>query len=203
MNDKDWKSNKASITTHGFHNLSKHERENRDFYATDPNALEKLLQRCEKDGIYFNSVWECACGMGHLSDVLIKYGIHGKSTDIVNRGYVWQLGELDFLEYTGKWEGDIITNPPYKYATKFVYKALEIIEKGNKVAMIFPQRYLSSKERYKLFTTYPPRYVYAFSRRIGCAMNGRFDLYSNMAVDYMWIIWEKGFYGDTILRWIL
>ena len=81
--NKDWKGNKtSSITTSGFHNNSLHDREENDFYATNPIALEKLLEK-EK----FENVWECACGKGHLSEVLKKYNIHGKSSDLVDRGY--------------------------------------------------------------------------------------------------------------------
>jgi len=194
--NKDWKGNKtASITTSGFHNNSKHDRETNDFYATNPVALEKLLER---EG--FTNVWEPACGTGHLSEVLKRRGIHGKSSDLIDRGY----GEVqDFLSYAGDWDGDIITNPPYSRATEFVYWALEIVKAGRKVAMIFPQRYLSSKERYKLFTENPPRFVYAFSGRVGCALNGDFTSYSSSAVDYLWIVWEKGYRGDTTLKWIL
>lgn len=193
---KDWTGNKTSIiSTSGFHNNSKHEREKRDFYATDPIALEKLLQKET-----FSNVWECADGMGHLCNVLKKYNILSKHSDIVYRG----CGEvIDFLKYNGKWDGDIITNPPYKYSVEFVYKALEIIEEGNRIAMLFPQRYLSSQKRYKLFITYPPQYVYAFGKRVSCYLNGNKKEGENPAVDYLWIIWEKGFKGETILRWIL
>ena len=193
---KDWTGNKTStITTSGFHNNSAHERETNDFYATSPVALEKLL---EKES--FDNVWECACGMGNLSEVLKAKGIHGKSSDLINRGYGEQI---DFLNHNIDWRGDIITNPPYREATAFVYKAIETLKDGRKLAMIFPQRYLSSKTRYKLFTQYPPKIVYAFSGRIGCALNNNFNLHSNSAVDYLWIVWQKGFKGDTILKWIL
>jgi hypothetical protein len=194
---KDWKGNKTStITTGGFRNNSTHERERHDYYATDPIALEKLLQQ----DIKFKNVWECACGEGNLSEVLKKYGIHGRSSDLIDRGY----GEvINFLTYRSKWEGDIITNPPYKYATEFACKALEIIPKGFKVAFFLPQRYLSSKGRYYLFTQTPPEFVYAFSGRVRCALNNNWEKYSSNAVDYMWVIWEKGYFGETILRWIL
>lgn len=193
---KDWTGNKtATITTSGFHNNSKHQREENDFYATSPVALEKLLQKED-----FDNVWECACGVGNLSEVLKEKGIHGKSSDLINRNY----GEIvDFLNEDINWEGDIITNPPYKTSTDFVYKALSILKNGRKLAMIFPQRYLSSKTRYKLFTQFPPKIVYAFSGRVACALNNDFSLHSNSAVDYLWIIWEKGYEGETILRWIL
>jgi|SRR3990167_1987374 len=193
---KDWTGNKtSSITTGGFHNNSNHERESNDFYATSPIALEKLLEY-----ELFNNVWECACGMGHLSDVLVNKNILGKESDLIDRG----RGEIiDFLACDIRWQGDIITNPPYRLATQFVYKAIEIVGKDRRVAMIFPQRYLSSKVRYKLFTMFPPQIIYAFSGRVGCALNGNFNAHSNSAVDYLWIIWKKGFSGDTVLKWIL
>jgi hypothetical protein len=197
--NKDWVSNKTSIvSTSGFHNLSKHERHEVDFYATNPEALEKLLQY-EK----FSNVWECACGNGHLAEVLKKHNILSKASDLYIRDYPCE--QIDFLKPKKNWYwgGDIITNPPYRWATQFVYRALEVITEGHKVAMIFPQRYLSSKSRYKLFTEHPPKVVYAFSGRIGCALNGNFNAYSHSPVDYMWIVWEKEYKGDTILRWIL
>lgn len=194
--NKDWSGNQtASTTTSGFHNNSNYEREEHDFYSTSPLALEKLLE-VEK----FDNVWECACGVGNLSEVLKEHNIHGKSSDLIDRGYGEQI---DFLQFTGVWDGDILTNPPYKTSLQFIYKALEILKPNKKCAFLFPQRYLSSKARYKLFTEYPPKIVYAFASRISCALNNDFTKHSNSAVDYLWIIWEKNFKGDTILKWIL
>ena len=194
MNKKDWKGNlQTQVATSGYANNNTHEREINDFYATHPSALVRLL---EKES--FNNVWECACGQGHLSNVLKSHDIFGRESDLIDR----KGNEiLDFLQSTENWSGDIVTNPPYKYATQFVLKALESVNTGNKVAMIFPQRYLSSKGRYKLFTENPPKTVYAFSGRCECGMNGEFK--GNSAVDYMWIIWEKGYQGETKLKWIL
>jgi len=44
-----------------------------DYYATPPLAVEKLL---EKET--FTNVWECACGEGHISEVIknIKFIIY-------------------------------------------------------------------------------------------------------------------------------
>ena len=146
---KNWIGNKTSvISTSGFHNNSKHDRESNDFYATEPIALEKLLVKET-----FSNVWECACGVGNLSEVLKTKGLHGKSSDLIDRGY----GEkIDFLNHNIDWLGDIITNPPYKISTEFVYKALKTLKIGRKLALLFPQRYLSSKGRYKLFIEHPP-----------------------------------------------
>ena len=60
-------------------------REKNDFYATNPHALE-IAMPIFKD-ILHNNVWECACGQGHLSEVLKDNGYNVKSTDLVDRGY--------------------------------------------------------------------------------------------------------------------
>lgn len=137
---KDWTGNKTSMVCMGVHNYSDHKRERNDFYATDPLALELLL---EKES--FSNVWECACGQGHLSKVLIKHNIHGRSSDLVDRGF----GEVeDFLKSKRKWDGDIITNPPYRFAKEFILKALELTEKGRKIAMLLRVQFLESVGRY-------------------------------------------------------
>lgn len=58
-----------------------------------------------------------------------------------------------------------------------------------------------------MFKKYPPKYVYVFSSRQRCAMNGNFEKYANEgeshgAVAYCWFMWEKGFKGDPVIRWI-
>lgn len=197
FNKKDWTGNKKSVyVTLGSSNHTEEEREKYDFYATDPKALELLL-KLEK----FENVWECACGKGHLSEVLKKYNIHGKSSDIIDRGY----GEVvDFLSIdTTDWNGDIITNPPFIYAMEFTKKALEIIPEGKRVAMFLRIQFLEGKERKELFKVCPPKLIYVASGRLNCAKNGNFDKYGKEggAACYAWFIWEKGFKGDSIIRW--
>lgn len=102
-------------------------------------------------------------------------------------------------------EGDIITNPPYKYAIDFIYKALSIIPDGHKVAMFLKIQFLEGKERKELFRVYPPKIVYVSSSRILCAKNGEFKKMisgGGSAVAYAWFLWEKGYNGETIIRWI-
>ncbi len=196
---KDWTGNQtAATTTSWFHNDSKHERHSADYYATHPMALEKLLER-EK----FENVWECACGGGYLSEVLKRNWIHWKSSDVADRGYWEVIDFLDMFNPINAWEGDIITNPPYVKANEFIIKALDILPKWRKLALLFPQRYLSWKARYSIFTQNPPKTVYAFSGRVACALNWDFTIHSGSAVDYLWIVWEKWFRGDTVLKWIL
>lgn len=194
---KDWTGN--SRTTHatlGARNYALNEREQNDYYATEPKALELLLDLETFDTF----VWECACGQGHLSEVLKKHGYNVMSTDLIYRDY--GAGNVDFLQYNGTFDGDIITNPPYKYAKEFVEHALEIIPDGHRVAMFLKLQFLESKARRKLFDVAPPHTIYISSSRLRCAMNGDFDKYSkSTAVAYAWFIWEKGYKGEPRIKW--
>ena len=72
---KDWTGNSNSIyKTLGASNHTEKERETNDYYATEPKALELLLDY--EDFSHF--VWECACGGGHLSEVLKSRGYNVK-----------------------------------------------------------------------------------------------------------------------------
>lgn len=180
----------------GASNHSKEIREENDYYATSPRAVKLLL-----DEETFNAnIWECACGELHISNVLNEYGYNVRNSDLIKR--VDEIEQLDFLQSTKKWHGDIITNPPYKYAQEFTEKSIDLIEDGNKVAMLLRLQFLEGKRRKELFKKYPPKYVYVFSGRINCAKNGDFKTYNSSAMSYAWFVWEKGYKGETIIRWI-
>lgn len=194
MTDKDWTGNSvAYITTAGFGNNRRHERAQHDYYATDPRAIEWLLKLDS-----FSNVWECAAG-GHMVDVLKEYEVFGQTSDKYPQRE--DILQKDFLEEMGEWDGDIITNPPYKFASEFIKKSLEIVPESRKVAMFVPIRYLASKSRRKIFDEFPPYKVWVSSSRLVCAMNGDFENMTGSAVDYCWIIWHKGHKGETKLGW--
>lgn len=172
-------------------------REENDYYATDPKAIIKLLEHETFD----KNVWEPACGEGNLSDVLKECGYNVYSTDLIDRGYQDDL--IDFLKTDNQWFGDIITNPPFKYTNEFIIKALASIPVGNKVAMFMKLNSLSGVKRYKeIYSKYPPMKVYVFSRKISCSKNNDPELFKHGAMDYCWMIWEKGKYTPTYLKWI-
>ena len=176
------------------------EREENDYYATDPIALELLL---EKESFSPN-VWECACGEGHLSEVLEAHGYSVTSTDLVDRGF--GQGGVDFLSQTAEepLDLDIITNPPYKYAKEFVEHAISLVADGHRVAMFLKIQFLEGKSRRELFDRYPPKLIYVASGRINCCKNGDFSKEqrgNNSAQAYAWFIWEKGYVGEPTVRW--
>ena len=83
--------------------------------------------------------------------------------------------------------------------------SLDLLKDGQYCIMFLKTTFLEGKKRYnELFTKYPPKYMLQFVNRIACAKNGDFEKLNNQgsAIAYAWFIWEKGFKGDTIVKWI-
>lgn len=204
--NRDWTGNsRSALACVAPSNHTEEIRIEHDFYATEPKAVE-LLMGLEK---FSNPVWEPACGLGHISKVLKAHGYQVRESDLVDR-----MGNevLDFLSVSSCqetdlfsqlkpyiWDGDIISNPPYVYATEFVTKSLEIIPDGHKVAMFLKLTFLESATRRELFKKYPPIRVWVASKRLRCLPNGEDK--GGALIAYCWYIWEKGFHGDPIIKW--
>lgn len=196
MAKKNWTGDsKSAFRMLGASNHVAEEREQHDYYATDPIAIPILFKQEQ-----FTNVWECACGEGWLSKEIEKHDVLGRSSDLIDRGY--GEGGIDFLAIDNlEWNGDIITNPPYRYAKEFVEKALQIMPTGNKVAMFLKLTFMESKSRKMLFTENPPKTIYVSSSRIKCYKNGNND-FKNSAIAYGWYVWQKGFKGNTTVKWV-
>ena len=149
---KDWTGNRASVfKTLGASNHTDHERQREDYYATEPAATEWLTRLEHFDG----PILEPSCGEGHISRALMAVGYEVESRDLIDRGF--GTGGCDFLSIDNlEWQGDIVTNPPYKYAQEFVEKALAIIPDGRKVAMFLKLTFCEGKARKALFQNCPP-----------------------------------------------
>ena len=176
---KDWTGDSRSVyTAIGASNHSAYERQQHDYYATEPRAV-------------------------HLSKVLERAGYDVLSTDIVYRGYGYPAS-VDFLSEreANSFDGDIITNPPYKYALEFVKQAIRVVKPNNKVAMFLKLTFLEGQKRRSFFKTNPPKTVYVSSSRLICARNGDFEKFPHSAIAYAWFVWEKGYSGNTVIKWI-
>lgn len=140
------------FTTLGSSNHAADERAAYDYYATDPKAVEMLLEMEP----FAPVIWEPACGEGHISKVLQAHGHDVISTDLIYRGF-GDPEPMDFLTETfPDFEGDIITNPPYSAGLEFVERALESVRPGGKVAMFLKVQFLEGKRRGELFAKTPP-----------------------------------------------
>ena len=201
MSNKDWTGNNRSVYgTIGASNHTDKEREENDYYATSPRAVEMLLEK----ETFSEKIWECASGEDHIAKVLRKHGHVVRCTDIIDRTGHTEI--QDFLKTCAIWNGDIITNPPYKYAQEFVEHALWSVQYGNKVAMYLKLTFLEGKKRQKLFNQRNLKTVYVMAGRMGCAKNGEFADKENEteggAVAFAWFVWEKGYYGDPVIKWL-
>lgn len=194
---KEWTGNSRSAhATLGARNYALEERQSEDFYATHPSAAEDLLR------VYpsIMDIWEPACGQGHLAKVFDRQGKLKRATDLYDRGY--GVADIDFRLESYRHEGWIVTNPPYKHAQAFCEKALELASQG--VAMFLKIQFLEGKARKRFYETYPPSFVYVYSTRQVCAMNGNFERYAKAnAMCYAWYIWDKTILKqETVVRWI-
>lgn len=169
------------------------DREDNDFYPTPAYAVKELLKREKFDG----TVWECACGDGAISDVLLAHGYTVRSSDLIYRGYGIQE---DFL--TSKFmSNNIITNPPYKHALEFVLKAKENSDK--KIAMFLKTVFLESERRKEMFLDkeYPLRCIYQFSKRV-TLVKGGIKMKNSGMIAYAWYVWDKDYDGRPTIDWI-
>ena len=176
-------------------------REENDFYATNPKAMELALPFLERCGLS-KIVWECACGKGHLSKVLLQHGYDVVSTDLINRGF----GDVqDFLKTEGSnsYDCDIVTNPPFKLADKFIEKGMDLITNGHKVCLFLKVQFLESKSRYFLFKNNPLKKLLVYSERQQCAKDAEFEKYTATTQCYCWFVFEKGYKGEPTIDWII
>lgn len=227
--NKEWKGNSKSV--HALLGVNKrcdkNGREADDFYATDPVALELLLEAGNKDYEYAYDgkyvapirlrnekfyIWEPAAGVGNLSNFLLERGYQVFATDIKDRGANGVIGGIDFLKadpngltqiYPVFTPRIIITNPPYSLATEFILHALEVLRDGGLYIALMNISYLAGIDRYKrVYSKGCLREVYIFSKRIECWRNNNPNLQSGHMANYAWYIFQKGYFGQPTLYWL-
>lgn len=211
---KDWRGGKNSVyTTLGASNHVAEDREENDFYATDPVAAEWLLKLEPQ----INRIWENAVGEGNLAEVFKREGKLKAVSDLIDRGYypesiITSYGK-DFMQMNKVWKGDVVTNPPYGIALEWTKHCLDLLTEGHYLALFMKITFLEGKERKKFFEEHPPIRIWVSSSRIPCAKNNKFELPKkdkngnikmtkvSSAACYAWFIWQKGYKGDTIVKW--
>ena len=164
----------------------KDNRVKNDFYPTPPEATQVLLDRYKFDG----NIWECACGDGSMSKVLIENKYNVYSSDLIDRGY----GEngIDFLKTYKKFD-NIVTNPPFNLSTEFTLQALQLANKN--VAMLNKLSFLEGINRKnKIFIKNKLKYIWVFSKRVKFGGNG--------LMAFGWFIFDNNYNGKPTLDWI-
>lgn len=200
--DRDWTGNrKTTFAVLGASNHTNSTRQEHDYYATDPVAIKMLKQTPFFEGV--KTVWEPACGGGHLAYALKEEGYSVFASDLYDYG----VGEpgVNFLDVKSinidALPDAIVTNPPYKYALEFCQKCTEL--QVPKFAMFLKLTFLEGAKRHSFFLAHPPRYVAVCVNRVQCAINGDKEMFSkSSAACYAWFIWEKDYGGSPEILWI-
>lgn len=171
-----------------------------DFYPTPPEATLALLSAETFDG----TVWEPACGEGHIAKVLAERGHEVIATDLVDHGF-GQSGR-DFLAEREPLAKHIITNPPYGrgLGDAFCRHAIALTGKtGGKVAMLLPVQSLCHPLRHPFFIAHPPAVIYALDE-CQCWPYGDESRAtpSLRRQRYCWMVWKHLSPRDTSMRWL-
>ena len=163
----DWTGNSRTQWSQlGASSHTEHDRMENDYYATEPKAVELLMDEEKFEG----SIWENCCEAGHLSKPMEARGYTVVSTDLIDRGF--GQGGIDFFECTESLGDNIVTNPPYKFAKEWVVHSLKLLNPGKKLALFLPIQFFETQERYPIFKNTPPKTVYMAVKRLVCGYGG-------------------------------
>ena len=193
------------------------ERAKDDFYQSSTEIANALFE-CVKAGIKRNELYaegleetviiDSSVGTGTLLEPfrykcwsLIGY-------DIADRGYKF-VSVQDWLTVKEipnprNKPKVIVQNPPFKLALEFVQHGLELLNKGELLFSLHRIQFLETRERFaKLYgNKQKPKYVFVFANRVTCVAPG-IPNKGQGAMCYAWFMWQKGFRGNTQIKWII
>jgi hypothetical protein len=180
-----------------------------DYFPTPPWATRALFEHAMPHlGFYwrdkkpqlvgggsagFGSVWEPACGEGHMLKVIEEYTDRADGSDIHDYGGMGADSVIDFLNAHDldhiKYDW-IITNPPFaeKATERFILRALDLASVG--IAMFVRSQWIiEGVGRYeRIFRDRPPTLIAFFSERVPLH-KGRWEPDGATATAYCWLVW--------------
>ena len=178
-----------------------------DFYATNPKAVDMLFNSFNEIDLFNCKILEPSAGQGHICNALKKLGASKiDCVDIVDRG-LENVICTDFLDWkTYNRYNLIITNPPFSLAKEFIEKSFELLDNDGYIIMFLKIQFLEGAKRKDFFDKHPPKYVYVFRNRMATWNNGN-ELDPNgkrwaTTMCHAWFIWQDGFDGEPIIRWL-
>jgi hypothetical protein len=168
-------------------------KDSADFFPTPPWATRALFKHVlPQIGVLdVGSVWEPACGEGHMAKVIAEFMQPGEpvtATDLFDYGF--GTAGYDFTGPASIRTDWIITNPPFNAAIEFAKLGLERAAEG--VALLVRTQWLEGVRRYnELFQPTPPTLFAQFVERVPM-VKGRWDPDASTATSYAWFVWLKG-----------
>lgn len=169
-----------------------------DWYVEPEWVSARLFAVENFDG----GILDPSCGLGRIVNSARAAGLSALGHDIVQRGGVFIGAPRDFLECTGN-HPNIVANPPFGIAEKFVSKALELAER--KVAMLLPANWVQGAKRSRWLQSTPLRRVYFIAPRPSMPPGPAIEAGvrpGNGTTDYAWFVWLRGYDGAPEIRWL-
>jgi hypothetical protein len=169
-----------------------------DYFPTPPWATRALMEVLDDHYVVgWGTVWEPACGCGHMADVLAERfrTVHASDVADYGHGLVGSFvgtGGLD-LDVAPVPEGGvdwIVTNPPFNLAEAFLDRALDVARGG--VALLLRSAWIDGQGRFeRIFGPRRPQLMLQFSERVPM-VEGRWDPAATTAAAYAWFVWRQG-----------
>ncbi len=182
---------------------SEYDRDGKDFYVDPAWCTEALLREVLFDG----PIHDPAAGIGTIVDACrefpVSFGVV-TGADIVDRAH-GKFKVQDFLKDDHP-RKNVITNPPYKLAEAFAYRALMVAQR--RVALLVNLKFLASQRRYILFQETPVEHVLVCSQRPSMPpgewlIKEGEKIRGGGSIDFAWIVWGRGYNGRPDIRWIV
>ena len=170
-----------------------------NFYPTPPEATRALLSVESFDG----TIWEPACGQGHIAKVLLDAGYAVTATDLNDFGY--GTFNVNFLDQRIAHAKHIVTNPPYGsgLADDFITHALRLARyTGGKVAMLLNLASLAHERRTREWKKHPPARIWAVDGVVCWPDPERAPPKHFLQHRYFWAVWEPGHTGPASFWWL-
>lgn len=184
--------------------------DSRDDFPTPPWAARALMGMIRDLDMFPDSppfktltCWEPCAGRGYMSSALSETFGTVVASDIHDYGVGFDV--CDFMGESQHHDGDvdfIVTNPPFRLAEAVAIQAIRRARHG--VALLVRTQWIHGIRRHGLFfkdkgpRQQRPAWILPFAERVPM-VRGRLDPKASTATDYSWIVWNKGYAGDTRL----
>lgn len=123
------------------------------YFATPRYAVDILIPYLKEKN--YKYIWECACGLGHITNSLIDNEFEVYQSDIIDfKNNEREVHKLDFTTVTNVPDENIdaiVTNPPYNIKDKFLKKCYEL---EIPFALLMPLSALGAKQRISMYRHY-------------------------------------------------
>jgi hypothetical protein len=166
-------------------NAGAKDRPDTDYYPTPPEVTIALLD-------YLNlplntTIWEPACGQGHMVKVMVERGYDVDASDILTGKDFLTSGDL-----AADW---IISNPPFYIAEDFIRHAAELWPCG--FAFLLKSQYWHSSKRLKLFNGIRPTAILPLTWRPDFLFGAKSG---SPTMEVLWTVWGRKDVKETIYQ---